>query len=328
MAWRSCLPGNRYLIRQGVFIMTMMTAPGPLGLLGGILAGGGEATRHVVIIIPGSGPTDCDGNNPLGVNSNTYKLLAEGLSSTDIAVIRIDKRGMFTSAGAVKNANHVVMDDYVQDMQQWVATARQRYPVAKVWLLGHSEGGLVALCTAIKSPEAIAGIILASTPGRPLGEILCTQLAMAGYSQALRQTAQAIIDGLSAGESVAASAIPEPLLPLFYPEVQGFLRSLLALDPVALIRQLALPILILQGSRDLQVGVEDAQRLHRAYPSSRLCMLASANHVLKFVASDDRQENIAAYRSPDLPLVPGVVTAIRTFILGVSDSPSNLSALR
>ena len=59
--------------------MTMMTAPGPLGLLGGILAGGGEATRHVVIIIPGSGPTDCDGNNPLGVNSNTYKLLAEGL---------------------------------------------------------------------------------------------------------------------------------------------------------------------------------------------------------------------------------------------------------
>lgn len=300
-------------------MMTMITAPGPQGPLCGVLTGGGETTGHVVIIIPGSGPTDCDGNNPLGVNSNTYKLLAMGLSCADVAVICIDKRGMFSSVGAVTNANDVVMDDYVQDIQQWVVTARQHYPSAKVWLLGHSEGGLAALCTAVKPPEGITGVILATTPGRPLRDIICTQLAMAGCSAAILQAAQEIIHALSGGKRVAASSIPEPLLPLFYPEVQGFLSSLFVIDPVALIRQIALPILILQGTRDLQVSVEDAQRLHRACPSSRLCILANVNHVLKYVASDDRQANIAAYRSPDLPLAPGVLTAIRAFIPGTDD---------
>ncbi|MCX7320910.1 MAG: alpha/beta fold hydrolase [Hyphomicrobiales bacterium] len=62
--------------------------------------------------------------------------------------IRIDKRGMFGSAGAVKDANAVSISDYVDDIRAWVNVARQETDVQCVWILGHSEGGLVALAAA------------------------------------------------------------------------------------------------------------------------------------------------------------------------------------
>ena len=77
-----------------------------------------------VLIIPGSGPTDRDGNSPMGVRGSTYRLLAEGLASRGVATLRIDKRGMYGSAGAAKDANAVTIADYGDDVQAWVTRAR------------------------------------------------------------------------------------------------------------------------------------------------------------------------------------------------------------
>ncbi len=67
----------------------------------------------IILIIAGSGPTDRNGNSPLGVNAAPYRLLAEGLAAEGIGSVRIDKRGLFGSLTAVRDANAVTIADCV-----------------------------------------------------------------------------------------------------------------------------------------------------------------------------------------------------------------------
>ena len=80
----------------------------------------------VLQVIPGSGPTDRDGNSPLGITAAPYRLLAESLAEKGISTVRIDKRGLFGSKGAVADANKVTIADYATDTYNWVAAIRQR----------------------------------------------------------------------------------------------------------------------------------------------------------------------------------------------------------
>ncbi|HEV2043620.1 MAG TPA: alpha/beta hydrolase, partial [Sphingomicrobium sp.] len=100
-----------------------LTAPGPLAPLAGTLLDAGKRAP-VVVIIPGSGPTDRDGNNPLGVSAAPYRLLAQGLAARGITTVRIDKRGMFGSKAAIANANAVTIADYAADARAWARSAR------------------------------------------------------------------------------------------------------------------------------------------------------------------------------------------------------------
>ena len=82
-----------------------LTAPGPMGLLKGTLTLPSEHgplpnKTPVFLIVPGSGPTDRDGNSPLGIAAAPYRLLAEALAKRGYPSVRIDKRGMFGSEGA------------------------------------------------------------------------------------------------------------------------------------------------------------------------------------------------------------------------------------
>ncbi|MGO9461020.1 MAG: alpha/beta hydrolase [Rhodomicrobium sp.] len=267
----------------------------------------------VILIIPGSGPTDRDGNSPLGVKASTYKLLAEGLASKGIAAVRIDKRGMFGSAGAVADANAVTIDDYAADIQAWLDVIRRKTGAPCVWLLGHSEGGLVALASN-KSAGDICGLILIATAGRPLGEVLRDQLKSNPANAPVLGQAMPAIDALEAGRHADVSTMHPALLPLFSPKIQGFLISVFALDPARLIAGWKKPVLIMQGERDIQVSVADAERLKLAAPSARLVLLPNTNHVLKTVTSPNRAENMAAYGDPSLPLAPGVIDAIAGFV--------------
>src|SRR5690606_37889343 len=104
--------------------------------------------RPAVVIIPGSGPTDRDGNSPMGIKAGYLKMLAGELAERDIASIRVDKRGMFSSKGQFADPNDVSFDDYAGDARAWLRAARERTGAGCAWLLGHSEGGLVALIAA------------------------------------------------------------------------------------------------------------------------------------------------------------------------------------
>lgn len=293
----------------------IVEAPGPDGALQGALRSPDEANaaRASVLIIPGSGPTDRDGNNPQGITAATYKLLAEGLAERGIASVRIDKRGMFGSAAAWSDANNVTLDDYAHDVAQWVAAIREKTAVDCVWVLGHSEGGLVALLAAEHS-EGLCGVLLVAAPGRPLGQVLREQLQANPANAPLLKQAFAAITSLEAGQQVEVSGLHPALQPLFHPAVQGFLISSFAIDPAKLAGTVELPLLILQGGRDLQVGEADARRLHAAAPDAQLVVLPAVNHVLKQVTSDDPSANLATYHRTGVPLAPGVVDAIADFI--------------
>ncbi|WP_238813997.1 alpha/beta hydrolase [Herbaspirillum rubrisubalbicans] len=288
-----------------------VNAEGPRGKLVATMLLPAQDGGAMVLILPGSGPTDRDGNGPGGLRASTYRLLAQELLARDIASVRIDKRGMFGSTLA-GDPEDVRMGDYVDDVAAWISAIRARSGASCVWLLGHSEGGLVAL--AAGRLPAVCGVILAATPGWPLGRMLEEQLRANPANVSLLDNALAVLRELESGRAVPAARIDGALMPLLRPSVQGFLMSLLALEPAAMAAAIERPLLILQGRRDIQVGVTDAVRLKQASAHAELVILEQANHVLKPVASDDRVANIATYGNPDLPLDKSIVPAIADFI--------------
>jgi pimeloyl-ACP methyl ester carboxylesterase len=291
---------------------TILEAPGPMGALKGTMLKPASAAGPVVLIIPGSGATDRDGNSPRGVKASSYRLLAEGLAARGVTTVRIDKRGMFGSAAAVADANKVTVADYVADIAAWTAAIRARTGARCVWLLGHSEGGLVALAAA-RGPD-VCGLILVAAAGRPIGAVMREQLRSNPANALLLDPAMKAIDALEAGRHVDVSGMHPALAALFAPPVQDFEISLFSYDPARLIAGYGKPVLVVQGQRDIQVGESDARRLKEADPAARLALLPNVNHVLKTVASDDPAANAATYADPSLPLASGVVATIADFL--------------
>ncbi|HBC14198.1 MAG TPA: alpha/beta hydrolase, partial [Erythrobacter sp.] len=256
-----------------------LVAPGPQGDLAGTLVAPAEG-QPLVLIIPGSGPTDRDGNSPLGVTAAPYRLLADALAERGIGTLRIDKRGMFASKAAVADANAVTIADYVTDTASWVGAARTATGAECLWLLGHSEGGIVALAAAQEVPD-LCGIILVAVPGRPLATVLREQLRANPANAPLLDEAEAAIATLETGERVDVTPLHPALQGLFAPAVQGFLIDLMAQDPAALAKQTDLPMLIVHGGTDLQVTATDAQMLRAAAPQAEYLEIPAMNHVLK-----------------------------------------------
>ncbi|MDP5102886.1 MAG: lysophospholipase, partial [Erythrobacter sp.] len=220
---------HKFLLALGMLMMPAMTVAeeievaGPQGALKGTLLVPAEVQRPpTAVIIPGSGPTDRDGNNPLGVRASTYRLMAEALTDNGVATLRIDKRGMFGSAAAIADANKVSLQDYADDTRLWAEAARTRTGADCVWLIGHSEGGLVALQAAQSMPN-LCGLVLVAAAGRPLGQVIKDQLAANPANGFLLAEANAAIDKLSAGERVDVTGMHPALVPLFNPPVQDFL---------------------------------------------------------------------------------------------------------
>ena len=169
-----------------------ITIPGPEGALAGTLTEAGKAAP-VVVIIPGSGPTDRDGNSPLGVTAAPYRLLAEALASRHVSSVRIDKRGMFGSKAAIADANAVTIADYAADARGWAVAAAKATGNRCAWLLGHSEGGLVAL-RAAQTSASICGVILVAAPGTPLAETMKAQFRANPANAPILAPALAAID--------------------------------------------------------------------------------------------------------------------------------------
>ncbi len=289
-----------------------VTAPGPQGALGGTMLDP-DPKAPLVLIVPGSGPTDRDGNNPMGVAGGPYRQLAEALAAQGIASVRVDKRGMFGSRAAVADPNTATTAAYAEDVHAWVAAIRQRTARPCIWVLGHSEGALVAL-QAAQAPAGICGLILLSGGGRPIGTVMRNQLRANPANAPILDAALATIDALEAGRRVPSDTLPAPIRPLFADKVQSYLIDLMSHDPAKLIAAVKLPILIVQGERDLQVSVEDAKLLKAAQPAATLVLVPGVNHVLRHVASDDRAANIATYVDAGMAIDPAVPKAVAGFL--------------
>jgi pimeloyl-ACP methyl ester carboxylesterase len=248
----------------------------------------------------------------MGVTAAPYRLLADALAARGISTLRADKRGMFGSKAAIADANAVSIADYAADAHHWADALRKHTGARCVWLLGHSEGGLIALAAA-QQPHGICGLILVASPGRKMGAVIREQLRANPAAAPLVPPADAALQSLEAGKTADTSGMPAPLLALFNPKVQPFLMDLLRQDPAAMASATRLPMLIVRGGKDLQVAQADADALHAARPDARLLAPPDMNHVLKDVTGDSRAANLATYADSSLPVDPSLVDGIAEF---------------
>ena len=289
-----------------------MTAPGPQGPLEGTFLDAGKGAP-VILIIPGSGPTDRDGNNPMGVTSAPYRLLAEALAARGISTVRIDKRGLGGSKTAVADGNKVTIADYATDTHNWVAAISKQTGQRCIWVLGHSEGSLIALAAA-QQPHGICGVISLSGAGRRLSDVIREQLRANPANAPVLDSAMSALDSLEKGQHVDITSMHPALQRLFAPQVQDFLIDMFRQDPPMLAASLKVPLLIVQGERDLQVSVADARQLASAQPKATLLLLPKMTHELKDVDSDDKAAIVATLTDASLPVDSGLVEAIVSFV--------------
>lgn len=295
-----------------------ISAAGPEGPLAGTLLTPAQADAPVVLIVPGSGPTDRDGNNPLGVAAASYRLLAEALAARGIATARIDKSGLFGSKAALSNANNATIGGYADDVARWVEVLRADTGRDCVWVAGHSEGGLVALAAADR--PGICGLILIAAPGRTIDTLIREQIAANPANAPIAAQVDAALDLLARGERVTVTGMHPALAQgLFNPAVQGFLIDLIAHDPAKMIAGVEQPVMIVSGGADLQVARADADALKAAQPKAKLVIIDGMSHVLKQVADNDRAANMASYADPSLPIDPALVAVIADFVAARPD---------
>lgn len=267
----------------------------------------GGAAMPVVLIVPGSGPTDRDGNNPVGITAASYRMLSDSLVSHGIAVARYDKRGIGESTPAGINEAKMTFEDMIKDVEGLVRMLKTDNPRSKIFVLGHSEGSLIGMIAAGR--EKVSGFISVSGIADPADKILYKQIA--AQSEDLAAKARKIMDSIKKGYT--ATEIDPLLEGIFRASVQPYIRSWFKYDPEAEIKKLKVPILIIQGTTDIQVGTEEANKLKKAAPTASLKIINGMNHVLK-QASSDRTQNIATYSDPSLPLDPSLVSDIVKFV--------------
>jgi len=285
---------------------------GPEGKLAGSLLDM-DSANPAILIIPGSGPTDRNGNNPLGVSAASYQLLAEALAVKNISSLRIDKRGMFGSKDAVADPNKVTIADYVQDIRGWIAAIRKQSGRDCIWLLGHSEGGLMALAAA-QEPKGICGVIAVAGPGRKMSDIMREQFKANPANAPILPDALRAVSRLEDGKRVNVSRMHPALQNIFARSVQDFMIDLFAVDPAELAAGVKLPLLIVQGDNDLQVRLSDAQALAAAGPNTALAIIPGMTHVLKLAPTNNLAANRETYADPTKPVASELVNVIATFV--------------
>ncbi len=288
--------------------MTLHTATGDIyGTL--TLPDTGAGPWPVTLIIAGSGPTDRDGNSPAGIRTDAYKLLADSLAVRDIASLRYDKRGIGESRAAGPAESQLRFDDYVDDAAAWIKALRADKRFSSVTVIGHSEGSLIGMIAA-RTAGADAFVSLEGA-GSSAANVLHDQLARQ-LPPELFVKSDLILAGLAKGQTT--DTVPAQLMALYRPSVQPYLISWFRYDPAVELAKLTIPVLIVQGGHDAQVGVADATRLAAANPHATMLVLPDMTHVLKD-APVGLAEQRAAYTDPSLPLDQNLVTQITAFVL-------------
>jgi len=268
----------------------------------------GVAHPPVALLIAGSGSTDHDGNGPQ-IKPATLKKLSEQLLARNIATLRYDKRGAGGWKAELGRPEDFRFKDYVDDAVALVNYLRGSGKFSKVALVGHSEGGLVAILAARRVP--VDRLVLLATAARRQGDLLKAQLEKQLAPDMFAPVAKAI-DAIMAGQIVDP---PPPGLAI-PPSMQPGIASALTEDPIDPLRKIEVPTLIVGGGRDHQVARLDFIALSAAAPTAKTLWLADMNHVLNDVS--DEADDLAAYSQSERPLDGTLIDSVATFILATT----------
>jgi pimeloyl-ACP methyl ester carboxylesterase len=289
-------------------------ASGTLTLAGTLTVPRGRSTPvPVAVIIAGSGPTDRNGNSHLGpglvYRSNSLSQLAWRLGEQGIASLRYDKRVLPATRGQVDMTTET-FDNFSGDAAAAARSLQSDSRFSIVVFLGHSEGAGLAI-RAANSGAPVQGVGLLAGLGRPFLAVLRSQLSAQLDSANLLAYDSAMVRYLRGDPT---GPLLPGLQPLFQPAHREYIRTSAEYDPTGEVARLNVPVLIVQGSTDFQVSLEDARALHAAVPGSTLVILEGANHVFKPVREITQAAQMPSYTDPGLAIVPELPAAIKQWI--------------
>ena len=279
----------------------------PTGNIEGTLLVPSKENSPLVLIIAGSGPTDRNGNNP-SLKNNSLIMLAQGLYENNIASLRFDKRGISRSTAAGMSEEDLRFEHYIEDVQQWCSLLKEDSRFSSFIILGHSEGSLIGMIASqTVAPDKFISL---AGPGFSMQETLRRQLA--DQPAYVLSMSLPVIEQLEKGKTV--DSVPPLINMLFRPSVQPYLISTFKYDPVIEISKVRSPVLIVQGTTDIQIQVEDAKKLAASNSNSELVIIEGMNHILK-EAPENRFLNLRTYGDPTLELKQGLIESITNFIV-------------
>jgi uncharacterized protein len=258
----------------------------------------------VALLIAGSGSTDHDGNGPQ-IKPATLKKLSEQLVAHNIATLRYDKRGAGGWKPGFGRPEDFRFKDYADDAVALANYLRESGKFSRVAMVGHSEGGLVAILAARRVP--IDRLVLLVTSARRQGDLLKAQLEKKLAPDVFAPIAKAI-DTIMAGQIVDP---PPPGLSI-PPAMQPGIASAFVEDPIDPLKQLMTPTLIIGGGRDRQIARLDFMALSAASPAAKTLWLPDMNHVLNDVTDD--ADDLAAYNQSERPLDAELIETVAAFI--------------
>lgn len=260
----------------------------------------------LIILIAGSGATDRNGNTKGTGENNSLKYLAEGLIDEKTSVFSYDKRIFQQMKDKNLDEKTLRFNDMIVDAGAAFTYFKSQNKYGKIYFAGHSEGSLVGMIAARE--QKADGFISLAGAGRPIDEVLLEQIEK--QATIILEDSKKVMDSLRKGKSVE---IKNPMLNMLFREsVQPYMISWIKLKPQEEIKKLTVPILIINGTKDLQVGENEARILHNANPKSELVIIENMNHVFKEVKTDE--DNIKSYSDPSFPVIPILIETIRTFI--------------
>lgn len=279
-------------------------------LYGSLLVPKSKKAVPVVLLIPGSGPTDRNCNSSMGLKSNSFLLLAEELYEKGIATLRVDKRASGKSLETFINSiDSINFFDFSDDAMKWIDFLKEDTRFSKIIVAGHSQGSLVGMLAA--NNREVDGFISLSGAGRMIQEVLYDQLHDSFNYDVSADTLKMFLDSIQTGTyfndapKKMRQTLPKDLLP--------FLNEWFGVDPEMEIKALKCPVAIIQGAHDLQVSVQEAEILHNARNDAYYEVFPEMNHILKDTP-EEPFANYAAYNDPDLPITAGLSDSIYEFI--------------
>lgn len=261
-----------------------------------------ETTQPLVIWVHGSGNIDRNGTQKGLLPLRYIQKCRDSLNARGLAFFSYDKR---TANSANKDLlKTTLFDDLVTDLQIVVDHLKKEKRFSKIVLIGHSQGSLVAMLGAKNSDK----IISLAGPASPIQEIIVQQIAK--NAAILAPFAKKHFEELEKTGTI--KEINPMLMNIFAKPMHAFLRSWMHYHPTKVARTLQQPLLIIQGEKDLQVAVRDAQLLKDAVPKATLVVIKNMNHVLKTIQKDS--DNMTSYTDPSFPLSVTLVNAIVKFV--------------
>ena len=264
-----------------------------------------ESNSVLSIIISGSGPTDRDGNNT-SLKSDYLKMLAEGLFENGVSSYRYDKRGVGNSIGNIQSVNDIKFIDYINDVVSIINHFKDTKEYKRIVVIGHSEGALIGMIASRLIADSFISIA-----GAGEDYLTLIQRQLSNRAPFVKSMSDSIIEQLRNNKIVDTVS---PLMNnLFNPANQRFLIDANRYKPVEEISKLDIPVLIVQGTNDIQIEVADAQMLDEAALKSRLEIIEGMNHVFR-QASENYLLNMQTYGNPELPIDNSLVNLIVDFL--------------